>query len=74
MTHLLSSFCPPVGTIPDFCTGTGIAAKACLLALKHFKFAECKVNAFCFVNPCLLFVKVFVRQVHYDGLDMNESN
>lgn len=48
MTHLLSTFCPPSGTISELFTVTRKSVKACLSAQKYFRLSLCEGNDSCF--------------------------
>lgn len=71
--HLISKFCPPGGTVLDFCMGTGSTAKACLLAPKHFKFFGCEADDSCLLKSMPSILEVFARQILNDESDINES-
>lgn len=60
------------GNSPLFCIETGLTAKACLLAPKHFKFFGCEADGFCLSKSMHSILEIFARQVLYNDSDINE--
>lgn len=72
MTHQLSKFFPHAETIVCFFMGIRPTAKACLLALRHFKFFWCKAKNFCPSKAMSFSLEGFARQVLNVDSSINE--
>lgn len=73
MTHLVKTFCPAGGAVLDFRTGMWSTAKACLLALKHFKFFGCEAANSYLPKSVHFISQLFAHQIVNDDSDINKS-